>query len=153
EQRQAEAVSKIIAEAESLTRARQFERALAALDKGVQEYPGTERLIRCRQATLASAARHHHEEAERQTLERIRGLHQADKLEEALAVIESALREFGEKSVLLDLRRRITADQVARERAAELQASTEQAQTLVESGQLEPALRVVGSALERFPGE
>jgi serine/threonine-protein kinase len=153
EQRQAEAVSKVIAEAESLTRARQFERALAALDNGLQEYPGTERLIRCRQATLASAARHHHEEAERQTLERIRDLHQGGKLEEALAATESALREFGEKSVLLDLQRRITADHVARERAAELHALTEQAQRLVESGQLEPALQVVVSALERFPGE
>jgi hypothetical protein len=148
---QAEAISKIISEAESLSRARQYERALDALDKGLREHRGSDRLVRCREATLASAARYKREQEYSRALETIQELRNSGDLERALNAIDVALKRFTNDSTLLDLRHQTEADQGLRSRQSEMQRAINEARQLLERGDLESATRMLDAATARFP--
>ncbi len=152
EQRQAEEISRIINEAESLNRASQFERALETLDKGLAEYAGADRLLRCRQATLASQARHRREEIRRKAFDDARALRQAGKLTEALAAIETALGEVGDETGLIELRRQIEREQDAHERVVEVRNIFDRAQSMIEDGEFISATELLQASAVRFPG-
>ena len=105
EQQDSEAISKVVMEAES-HRTRQFDRALALLDEGLQQYPGAERLLRCRDAIVASKAGHQRESARREGMDRVRRLYAEGNLSEALQGVEAALAAAGGDPELMGSRSR-----------------------------------------------
>ena len=153
EQKRAEAISKVISEAESLTRARQFDRALEILDEGLQEYGGAERLVRCREATVATQTRYARKQAQRTAVDKIQRLYQAGELESAASVLDSAIVELGEDAALLALRQQISADQIARKRDVELRGVINKAQDLLGRGDLASATEMLDAATRRFPND
>jgi serine/threonine-protein kinase len=153
EQKQAEAISRIIAEAESLARARHFDRAIETLEKGLKEHRGAERLLRCREATLAGQARYRREQALRTVFEEVRALRGSGDLNTAIEKVNAALREFEDERGLAELKRQLEAEREGQERAAQVKTIADEAQTLLDHGQAISATEILKAAHERFPGE
>jgi serine/threonine protein kinase len=74
EKQQEEALSRIIGEAESLARAKRFDSALQVIADGQRKYARAERLLRCREAILASNVAHERERTRRESIERAQSL-------------------------------------------------------------------------------
>ena len=153
QQRAADAISKIISEAESLSRSRQFVRALQVLEGGLRQYPNTERLERCRQATLAIQARRQNEERAQKALEEAETLRRQGKPDEALAEIDAALLDGGEYPKLRRLRAEIEKDQAGRrvaarqvnERQQAIEALKDRVKRLRQAGQITAALEAIAA--------
>ena len=153
EPRLAEKISVIISEAESLSRARQFERSLETLDQGLVDFPAQDRLLRCRQATLAGKARYDRVMAYGQAVEAIRGLMKTGHLDEALSRADTAIAELGEDPTLADLRCQIAAALESRADRAEVERIEAQAKALLAQGEPAAALKALNAAIVRFPAQ
>jgi predicted Zn-dependent protease len=151
-QRQADAISKVITEAEGLARARQFQGAMEILDNGLRQYPGAGRLVRCREATLAAQSQYERERIERTALELARRLRSEGKSEEALEAIDAALLKLGRNDALRDFRRQIE-DDCERLRSAVVQGVIEQGQTLIQQGRFDSATQLLQRCLTENPNE
>ncbi len=148
-----EKISGIIAEAESLTRARQFDKALGVLDAGLAEHPGQDRLLRCRQATLANQHRYDRVISYGRVVESVKSALVAGNFEEAGAKAEAAIADLGEDTVLSDLRERAKAEMEARARAAEVATLAEQGRALLARQEWAAAAQQLEAALRRYPAE
>ncbi len=153
EQQQAEAISKIIAEAESSARAKRFDNALELIDEGQRKYPTADRLRRCREAIVASHATFERDRLRREMVERVRLLHSQGKAAEALEAIETALANGVEDPSLLALKQKIDKDLVERRRSDEMRQAINQAQALLDGGQIQSATQLLQNATRLFPSE
>jgi serine/threonine protein kinase len=153
DQQRSNAVSKVVTEAESFARAYQFERALELLDEGLKQYPGEQRVQRCREAVTAARATHERELLRQQALEEAQRLRSAGKLPEALEAINSALKKTGADAGLLDLKLQIEADRAERLRTEELQGVIAKAENLLGAGQNQAAEQLLLDATQRYPKE
>ncbi len=151
EQRENEAISKIIAEAESLARAKQFSGALDLLDRGIGQHPRADRLRRCREATVASHAGFERERTSKEALERIHQLIAAGDLDAAHELTDKVLAEAGDLPAFLDLKRKIEKDRADRLRSAYLQKVVEQAQTMLYEGHNQAAAQILSDATRKYP--
>ena len=148
-----EAISKVVAEAESSARKRQFDQAMDLLDNGLKEHPGVERLLRCREATLATKALYEYERARGIALRRVRDLREQGKLEGAVDALEAALQKLGDDVALLDLKHQIEAEQRDRRRAEEIKSAIDKAQKLIDEGRFESATEILKPTSIRYPTE
>ena len=153
EQKQAEAISQIIAEAESLARAKKFDQALEAIDEGQRRYAGEERLQRCREAIQASQITHERDRVRRETVERVRQLHAEGKAAEALQAIGAALAKGVEDTGLQALKQQIESEMAERRRAEEMRQAIEQVRALLEGSRFEQAKQSLQDAIRRYPAE
>ena len=144
--------SAIIAEAESLARAREFDQALSTLDQGLLDFPAQDRLIRCRQATLAVKARFDRVIGYGRAVETIRALLQAGRLEEGLGRADAAIAEFGRDPTFDDLKAQLAVALEARAQAAEAQQLSQEARELLDRGELAAAMQIIDAAWPRFAG-
>jgi eukaryotic-like serine/threonine-protein kinase len=151
QQQFAENISNIISEAESLSRGRHFERALELLDKSLLEHGQVERLVRCREATVASAARHKREQEHRKAIEYIEQARAAQDFEKALKAVDIALNRFPGDDALTALRRDIEKQQGDRAREAELQRALDEGNQAIVRGEIESATRILNAAASKFP--
>ncbi len=153
EQQQSEAISKTIGEAESLARARQFDRALELLDACLLQYPGSERLFRCREATLASRTAFEKEQIRRETLGRIGELHAAGDYEAALRAIEEAPPSLAGEHGLTEWRQRIASEVAEQKRIQGIREALAQAQASLDQGDAMSATQILRGATRLYPQE
>ncbi len=163
-QQREEAISALIREAEGLARASEFDRALALLDQGLLEHPDSERLQRCRTATLASHAAYGREIAEREREKRrkeIAALMEQAKAQLALGRPQDAIQllqpfaaQYPDEEQLLQLlsaaAARIREQQAARDRERDLAEARSKIQEFHRSGRLEDALQEIQRAEQRW---
>ena len=149
----ADAVQQCIALAQDLAKALQFDRALAVLEQTLQVHPGDETLIRLREQTLTTRASHQREQARLEATSQAQALLRERRFTEALSAIDSALRDQPEEPSLLALRRKIQADQELDERQKAVAQALGEAQTLLSQGLTDGAIRVLETALRRYPGD
>ena len=153
EQQQDEAISKIIADAESNARSKRFDQALAIVDEAQRQYGAAERLVRCAEAIVASQAAYQRDRARREMIERVRSLQAEGKAVEALLAIETTQGAGVQDEDLIALKRQIEADIAERKRAEELRRILADAQSLADSGRLDAARKQLSDAARIYPGE
>jgi hypothetical protein len=153
EQQRLEAVSKVISEAESLARSKQFGRALELLDAGLQQHGAIDRLLRCREATLASSFAFEHERLRNEAIDRAGSLRAEGKLAEAFETVSTALSVSAGDQALLTLKRELEAEIARQNRTTEIQTLLSKAQELVETGQFLLATQILKDATSRYPSE
>ena len=153
DQQRSNAISKVVTEAESFARSYQFERAIELLDEGLKQYPGEQRVERCREAVTAARATHERKRLRQQAFEEAQRLRFAGKLPEALEAINSALKRIGADAGLLDLKLQIDADWAERLRTEELQGVIAKAESLLGAGQNQAAEQLLLDATQKYPRE
>jgi serine/threonine-protein kinase len=143
EKQESEAISKIVADAESRARGLQFDDALAVLATGLRQFPGNSRLQRCQEATLAGRTAHFQGQQRREAIERAGQLRSEGKLAEASQSLSAAIQQFGSDAAL----------QEAKESIDEVRSVVEDAQARLETGEIESAVKVLRAGVARYPGE
>ena len=153
EQQQSEAISKTISEAESLARGRQFDRALELLDACLLQNPNSERLFRCREATLASRVAFEKEQVRRETFGRIGELHAAGNYEAALRAIEEAPPSIAGEHGLTEWRQRLASEIAEQKRVQGVREVLAEAQASLDQGDAMSATRILRGATRLYPQE
>ncbi len=149
EKRTAEAISKLIAKVESLARSQQFDQALNLIDEGIKQYAGAERLVRCRDATLASRTAYQHEQLRKEAL--LQAFHLRDERDfaGAISLLHSALTTLKEDTQLQDAKRQIEQAQ----QVDEARKAIERARILLDQGNIQSATSILQDVTVRFPDE
>ncbi|MGA2598616.1 MAG: TonB family protein [Bryobacteraceae bacterium] len=163
-QQREEAISTLIREAEGLARAGEFDRALALLDGGLRDHPGSERLQRCRNATLASRAAHQREIAARESekrrkeiasvMEQAKAQLALGRAQDALQLLQPLAAQYPSEEQLLQLLSTIAARIREQKAALDRERALAEARAAVEgfyrTGRFEDALREIQNAEQRW---
>jgi predicted Zn-dependent protease len=149
QQKTAEAISKIIAEAESAARGKRFDRALELIDEARKRYPTEERLVRSREAIQAGRAAYERELEVKETVGRVRLLQSEGKRSEALEAIAAALAKGLGDGALQELKQRIEIE-VAEQKKSEV---VRQAHDYLSQGQFDSATKILEETALMYPGE
>jgi len=143
-------------EAWAALQAKQFGRALELVEDGLATSPGNERLVRLQEVILSTRTEHQRSETIRKALEESARRQTENRLDDAMAVLDSALRECpGEvelQKVREEVRRKIEERERNR-RADAIQEALTKARGMVEGGKAESATRLLASATLHYPNE
>ena len=143
-------------EAWAALKAKEFDRALALVADGLATSPGNERLVRLQEVILSTRTEHDRSEAIRKALEDSGRLQSENRLDDALAVLDSALRanpsESGLQTAREEVRRRIEERELKR-RADAIQEALTKARGMVETGKADSATQLLASATLHYPNE
>ena len=143
-------------EAWAALKAKDFDRALALVADGLSNAPGNDRLVRLEEVILSTRAEHQRSETIRKALEESASLETSNRLDDALAVLDSALREYSAEAELQKAREEVRRKMEERERkrrADAIQDALTKARGMVEGGKPESATRLLASATLHYPNE
>ena len=143
EKQDAETISNLVAEAESLSRATQFDPALERLATGLRQYPANGRLLRCQEAIRAAREAQLLSEQRREALDRAGKLRSEGKLAEAAKSLVVTRTQLANDPALLELKRAID----------DVRGVFDDAQARLNQGQIESAVKVLKAGSERYPDE
>ena len=149
----ARAVNAILREAAAHAGAREFDRALTVLARGLEAWPGDPSILERQQATRSDQQTWQREEAIRDVVRRAK--HQSAKgdFTEALNLVSSALKKFSGEPGLLELKAQLESELAERQRREAVQRDATEARRMLESGYLDDAAKLLQAALERYAGE
>jgi serine/threonine-protein kinase len=143
-------------EAWAALKAKEFDRALELVADGLATSPGNERLVRLQEVILSTRTEHQRSETIRKALEESARLQNENRLDEAGAIVDAALRECpGEvelQKVREEVRRKIE-ERERKRRADAIQEALTKARGMVEGGKPESATRLLASATLHYPNE
>jgi serine/threonine-protein kinase len=143
-------------EAWAALKAKDFDRALALVADGLATSPGNERLVRLQEVILSTRAEHDRSEKIRKALEEAAQHQTANRLDDGLTVLDSALRDCPGESELQkareEVRRRIE-ERERKRRADAIQEALTKARGMVEVGKADSATQLLASATVKFPNE
>jgi serine/threonine protein kinase len=143
-------------EAWAALKTKNFEAALQLVRDGLASYPGNEQLVRLQEVILAAQAEHDREDAIRKALEESALLESANRLDDALTVLDAALRDCAGHAELQkareELRRKIEEWERKR-RADAIQEALTKARGMVAGGKAESATRLLANATATYPNE
>ncbi len=152
-QRQAsEEAKQVAAEAQVLLDGNHFEEAIAFLSRAVQSFPGDAELVGLQQQAWA---RQHAagQEALADMLARCPALFEANRLAEALLLVNTGLREHGRDPALLEWQTRIQKEWDRQEQQEAVQKLADEARGLLDAGRPEEALLLLERACAQYAGE
>jgi serine/threonine protein kinase len=143
-------------EAWAALKAKEFDRALELVADGLATSPGNERLVRLQEVIFSTRAEHDRSEKLRKALEQAAQHQTANRLDEASAVLDAALRDFPAEPELQkareEVRRRIE-ERERKRRADAIQEALTKARGMVEGGKADSATQLLASATVKFPNE
>lgn len=148
-----ERVWKLVARSRELIEAKDFERALTLLDRGLGYYPNDTDLIVARDLVITSKSSHDRQSALKQALTAIEEAHRQERFVDGLELINAARGQFGDEAGLLDWKRRMETDQQQRQRQQEVRNAVSEARAKNASNDPEGALRLLDGVLKRYPEE
>ena len=143
-------------EAWAALKAKDFDRALELVGDGLATSPGNERLVRLQEVILSTRAEHQRSETIRKALEESARHQSANRLDDALTVLDSALRECPAEAELQKTReevRRKIEERERKRRADAIQDALTKARGMVEGGKADSATRLLASATVHYPNE
>lgn len=149
----ATAIQEITKQVESLCASEGFEQAVAALEKGLQSFPGDADLLELLEKTLIVKAAADRKRAVQVEVQRVEELRRNGKLLDAIQVLDSALRTLGDEPSLMGLHRRLQTEWEAQRRAEAVRKVVEDARGLIENGRPGSAAFQLKNAAAQFPGE
>ena len=148
-----EAVESAAAEVRSRSESRDFDGALAALDRALKKYPGESALIRLLGSTTAAKGAWERQQALQSTLTKCEALRSKQRFAEAVQTVEAALEEHSAEPALLSLLKELETELTRQRRHEAIQKVSKQAEKLLEQAQPESALEMLQQALIRYPGD
>ena len=149
----ARAVNAVLREAAAHARAREYDRALAVLARGLESWPGDVSILERQRAIRSDEQAWKRQEAIRDIVRGSR-LHSAKgDFPEALNLVASALNTFPGEPALLELKAQLETELAEQQRREAVERHAHDARRMLESGQLDEAARLLQSALERYAGE
>jgi serine/threonine protein kinase len=137
-------------------KAKDFDRALGLVGEGLASYPGNERLARLQDVILAGRAEQQRIETIKRALDESAQLQSVNRFDDALAVLDSALRECPAQAELQSAReevRRKIEERERQRRAEAIQEALAKARGMVEGGKAESATRLLANATAHYPNE
>ncbi len=140
----------------ALLQEKNFDLALETVREGLASYPENERLAHLREVILSTRAEHERTAAVQKALDECAVLQRAERFEDALNVVDAALREQPEHAVLHSLReelRRKADEQQRRQRAQAIQDTLAKARKMVEAGAPESATKLLQTETAKYPNE
>ncbi len=152
-QEKARAIEAIIREAISRSAAKEYGRALACLDQGLQTWAGDPALVSLREKVVASQAAAARQKEIESCSERASSLAGRMDFGGALAAIAEALAKFPSERALLDLQARISADWEQHKQREAIRGIASEARLLITRGRLEEAADLLNDSLSRHPGD
>jgi eukaryotic-like serine/threonine-protein kinase len=133
--RREEAVAKVAAEARALVGTREFDRALAVLDRGLQSWPKEQRLLDAREAARSAQAAWQREQARLAAIEFVRKLQAEGRFTEGLDKAAAFLREHPGDAGLLQVQKELRMRQgLAEAKALLARGNPAEALRLLEGG-------------------
>ena len=136
--------------------AKEFDRALDLVADGLATSPGNERLVRLQEVILSTRTEHQRSETIRKALEESARSQSENRLDDAAAVLDSALKECPGEAELQKVReevRRKIEERERKRRADAIQEALAKARGMVEGGKAESATRLLASATLHYPNE
>ena len=154
EQQEAEVISRIIAEAESLARGRRFDESLRVLEEAIAKHAGNKRLLRCREATEAARNAFEQQRKLAEATGTAKRLALEGQFESALAVLNTAMSTFGRHESLNKLKTEIETQRALHEQQQAVKQKLADAESLIERGDPLSATRILkGVAPEHVSAE
>jgi eukaryotic-like serine/threonine-protein kinase len=135
-------------------KAKEFDKALEYVEDGLAASPGNERLVRLQDVIISTRAEHQQADRIRKALEESTQHQAANRLDEALSVLDAALRGFPSDSELQKARedvRRKMEDRERKRRADAIQDALTKARGMVEGGKADSATSLLASATLHYP--
>lgn len=133
-----------------------FARAIEFVADGLATAPGNERLLRLQEVIHSTRAEHDRGEAIRKALQDATRAQSENRLDDALAILDSALRESPTETDLQkareEVRRRIE-ERERKRRADAIQEALTKARGMVEGGKADSATSLLASATLHYPNE
>jgi len=143
-------------EAWAALKSKEFDRALELVADGLATSPGNERLVRLQDVILSTRTEHERSERIRKALEESAQHQGANRLDDALAVLDAGLRDYPGESELQkareEVRRRIE-ERERKRRADAIQEALTKARGMVEGGKADSATNLLARATAHYPNE
>ncbi|MCW5981056.1 MAG: protein kinase [Bryobacteraceae bacterium] len=153
QKRKNEAIAGAESEVRALLEQQAFERAREIVASRLREYPGETRLAGLeREIQSAEAARRRREGIE-EARKRAEGLRARSRFDEALKLIDSTRRSYGDDEALVALAETIGAEREAARRADAVRRAVSEAGALLKGTEFGRARRVIDAGLRVYPGE
>ena len=149
----ARAVEAIVREASARAGAQDFRRALAAIDQGLQAWPGEATLLALREETASSEAAATRRREIENCSQRATAMVGALQFDEALNLVAEALRKFPGEGALSQLRDRVAAEKEQHKRREAVRGIASEARLLISRGLLDEASELLADGATRHPGE
>jgi serine/threonine-protein kinase len=143
-------------EAWAALKAKEFDRALALVAEGLESNPGNERLARLQEVILSTRAEQERIEKIQNAMGESARLTGENRLNEALAVLESVLKDFPAHTELQNAREEVRRKIEERERKRRVEAIQEaltRARGMVARGKVDSATRLLATATIQYPNE
>lgn len=151
--RRAEALKKAVDAARALLDARQLAQAQAAVKKILEDFPDETSARRLSEEIEREVAAQRRTEVIGTAIESARSGLRDKRFEEALAALRKALESYPGDERLENLAQLILQLQATHLKSEAIRAALQEGERLRGQGDLEPALRVVAAALEKYPGD
>ena len=149
----AQAIAKVVAEAQSLVAQKNYDGALQILGRALQTWPGEESLLLLQKTAKADKAAWEREQAIRNLVRAAEQLLRVSKFDEALQKVDQSLEQYPGAPALAELRQRIEREREQKLRAEAVAAVTARAKSLLKQGQLDEAVSALRDACQRYAGE
>jgi Flp pilus assembly protein TadD len=147
-----EAVERAAAEVRARSESRDFDGALAALDRALKKYPGESALIRLLGSTTAAKGAWERQQALQSTLAKCETLRSKQRFAEAVQTVEAALEEHSAEPALLSLLKELGNGIDHDSGAGSNTEGKKQAEKLLEQAHRIGA-ETLQQALMRYPGD
>ncbi|MCC6362827.1 MAG: protein kinase [Bryobacterales bacterium] len=144
QQRRAADVSRILAEASSLSAQSLYDRALHLLNAGLETYPGDPALLQAREGASQAKSAKDREKARLDAVHKVRQAFAANRFDDALRLIEDTILEYGADGALEALRTQIRKQQ-------SLQKTTDAIRSEWRKQRFPEALQLIEQALAGDP--
>jgi len=139
--------------ARALIREKQFERAIEILDEGLRSFPGDSEMERLKETAQSLAASYQRQQAIIESVAEANLRRQAGKYEEALRVVDGALKKFGSEPGLEQCRRNILFEREQNENAKALEKVKADYAALLSGDRPREAAALIENAQLRHPNE
>jgi serine/threonine protein kinase len=152
-QQKQERIAKVVVRSRELAQAKEFDKALELLDRGLSYYPDDAELLVARDLVTTARSSEERQRSLQSSCAAIEKAFSRASFEEALERLNAARAEFGDEPSLLDWRRRIEAAREEHRRGQEVVQAIAAAKKLLASGDPEGALEHIDGIFRRYPNE
>ena len=152
-QKRVEIVNNLTQQALGLIQAQQFLDACLVLGDGLQKYPDDFALQRLLDRAVALQRAHSRAKAIEKVIEEAHQSRAAERLDEALAKVDSALAEHGHDSALMDLKRQVEFEQEQKQHVSGVLKALTAGHELMDGGRFSDAVAALERSVAEYPGE
>ena len=149
----AEAVRRLVQEAQQLIAKKDFQPAIALLESGLQQYAGETELASALATAREGMAALNRDRAIEEVCRNAESPLAEDQYDAVLAAIEHAFVQYGRDPRLVEFQGRVIAAKTAWHQAEQVRHAIEQSQSSIEASEFTAAVEILESALKRYPAQ